>query len=212
MSSPLIAQEKETFPNRIRWTVPECYSLADAGYLSGRYELIDGEILTKMGQKPPHRMTLMLIANWLVSLFGKLCVQEQEPISLPDPAGRYSEPEPDLAVTLQPTTAYAEQHPGPDDLLLLVEVADSSLEFNLTIKAPLYARAGVQEYWVADVQGRRLFVHRSPASDAYRSLMRLNVGEIVSLETRPEAAREVAAFFPPLPNTDNDLPPLVPSA
>jgi len=196
MPAPLIAPEKETFPNRIRWTVAECYELANAGHLKGRYELIDGEILSKMGQKPPHRMVLILIATWILSLFGKPQVQEQEPIRIPGDEGRFTEPEPDLAVTSRPTTAYTNQHPGPDDLLVLIEVADSSLEFDLTTKALLYARAGVREYWVADVANRRIHVHRDPAADGYRSLRRADIGEAVALEARPQDQIDVSEFFP----------------
>jgi Uma2 family endonuclease len=197
MPAPLIAPEKETFPNRIRWTVAECYQLADAGHLNGRYELIDGEILSKMGQNPPHRMVLMLVANWLVSLFNDLCVQRQEPIRIPGEQGRFTEPEPDVAVTLEPTTFYANQHPGTDDLLVVIEVADSSLEFDLVTKALLYARAGVREYWVADVAGRRLHIHRQPSDEGYRSLWRADIGDTVALEAHPRESIAVSSFFPP---------------
>ena len=70
MANTTVAPEFEPFPHRRRWTRDECSRLAEMGLLTGRYELIDGEILALMGQNPPHRMTLMLIAGWLVSLFG----------------------------------------------------------------------------------------------------------------------------------------------
>ena len=68
--------------------------LADAGYLKGRYELIDGEILSKMGQNPPHSATIVFIAAWLGGLFSKLFVREQLPICIPGEQGAYAEPEP----------------------------------------------------------------------------------------------------------------------
>jgi Uma2 family endonuclease len=138
----------------------------------------------------------MLIADWLVGVFSKLNVREQLPIRVPGEAGRFTEPEPDLAVTIEPTTAYAARHPGPDDLVLAVEVADSSLEFDLTTKALLYARAGIRGYWVADIASRQVHVHRNPAEDGYRSIERLVCGESVSLAARPEATVDIDTFFP----------------
>ncbi len=196
MPVPLVAPENERFPNRIRWTVEECYRLAEAGYLRGRYEVIDGEILSKMGQKPPHRMILKLFASWLISLFGYMYVQEQDPIRIPGEVGHYAEPEPDIAVTKLSTTDYASAHPGPDDLIVVVEIADSSRDFDLGAKALLYARAGVREYWVADVNAMRIHIHRDPDNDGYRWLTRAGIGDVVALETRPEEGVDVGTFFP----------------
>ena len=116
MTDMLIAPENETFPNRKRWTREECYRLMEEGKLTGRWELIDGEILSKMSQKPPHRITLMLIEQWLKALFGALNVQTEKPIAIPGAAGETNEPEPDVAVTLEPTTAYTDRHPAPEEV------------------------------------------------------------------------------------------------
>jgi Uma2 family endonuclease len=198
MASTLLPPENDYFPNRIRWTVEECYRLVEEGFLKGRYELIDGEIISKMGQKPPHRLALMLIANWLVSLFGDLCVQRQEPIRIPGEEGIYTEPEPDVAVTSQPTTAYVEHHPEPADLLLVVEVSDTTLRFDRNFKALLYARAGVREYWVMDITNRCLYIHLQPTPTGYAEIA-VHVEEAtVTLSGRPETAVPVSALLPPL--------------
>src|SRR6266849_5793584 len=118
MSTRLITPELEIFPDRYRWTVQECGRLADEGRLTGRYEVVDGEIIRKMGLKPPHRIAIVLMVEWLTSLFGARRVQSESPIALADPLGVHSEPEPDVAVTREPTTAYRDRHPGPDDVLL----------------------------------------------------------------------------------------------
>src|SRR5260221_8801173 len=99
MSSTLIAPETETFPNRYRWTTEACYRLMDLGVLEGRFELLDGEIIDKMGQKPPHSTTLTRLVRSLDSVFKLDQVRIQSPISLRHPDDVYNEPEPDVAVT-----------------------------------------------------------------------------------------------------------------
>ncbi len=171
MTDTLIAPENEIFPQRKRWTRRECYRMMEIGELPGRWELIDGEILDKMGQKPLHRMVLNLIAEWLMKLFGYRFVQIQEPISIPGTNGKSNEPEPDIAVTLEATTYYNDRHPSPKDLRLVVEVSDSSLQFDLKIKSLLYAKVGVQEYWVADVLSRKMYCHTKPTSKGYTNIV-----------------------------------------
>jgi Uma2 family endonuclease len=170
----------------------------DGEFLNGRYELIDGEIISKMGQNARHRMTWMIISSWLASIFGSLCVQEQGPIHLPGEAGIYTEPEPDVAVTLEPTSSYADQHPEPQDLRLAVEVSDTTLRFDTTVKALVYARAGICEYWVADVLNRRIIVHLLPHEGGYRSVSVFDEDSEISLSSHPEATVAVRDLLPPL--------------
>lgn len=98
-----------------------------------------------------------------------------------------SEPEPDVAVVRGSVSDYIEQH--PTEALLAVEVADTSLAFDQTTKLRLYARHGIAEYWILDVQTQRLEVYRQPAGETYQTKVTLEAGETV---TPPEAARAVA--------------------
>jgi Uma2 family endonuclease len=198
MVNTSITPEFEPFPHRRRWTRDECHRLAEIGFIEGRYELIDGEILSLMGQNPPHRMTLMLIAGWLVSLFGFYSVQMQGPITIIGEEGETNEPEPDIVVTSEPTTAYRTRHPEPQELLLIVEVSDTTLGFDLNTKARLYARNGVAEYWVMDVNGRRLYSHRAPSAEGYAEVEILTAEQTVALTARPEARVRVGELLPPL--------------
>lgn len=91
-----------------------------------------------------------------------------------------SEPEPDIIVLKRELTHFPSHNPKPEDLHLVVEVADTSLSFDLTTKAELYARAGIVEYWVLDVTGRRLIVHREPKVSGYSSVIVYSEGESVS--------------------------------
>ena len=173
--------------------------LRDTGRLPGRYELIDGEVIQKMGQNPPHSVTLMLIANWLVTLFGKLYVREQEPMRIPGEDGDYNDPEPDIAVTRASATAYSSAHPTPEDVILIVEVADTTIRFDLGPKALLYARSGVPEYWVADVAAHQIRVHRGPSHEGYAEVTIYRGDEVAMMAARPASPVVVTTLFPPQP-------------
>ena len=198
MTDTLIPTGWEPTPNRKRFTRDECAFLVDSQLLTGRYELIDGEIIFKMGQKRPHSLTLVLLNAWLIGLFGALAVQCQLPIDVAAEDNTINEPEPDLTVLAQPATAYAFANPGPADILLLVEVSDSTRTFDLTTKAKLYARAGIVEYWVADIQKRRFVVHCHPAPTGYAEVTAFNEEADIATLIRPDAPIRVSELLPPL--------------
>ena len=189
MIEALVRPDKETYPLVKRWTVEECAALAEKGHLTGRYELIYGVIYLKMPMNPPHRIALRLLSQWLVALFGYLYIQTEDPIALPGEDGKTTQPEPDAAVTHQPTTAYTESNPGPSDLRLVAEVSDTTLDFDLNVKAPLYARVGIPEYLVLDVAGRKLHRHRSPNAAGYGEIVALGENDHLMLLDRMETIR-----------------------
>jgi Uma2 family endonuclease len=197
MIDMLVAPEKESFPNRRRWTVEQCYRLVDKGELPGRWELIDGEILSKMGQKPPHSFTLVLFAEWLTSLFGFRRTRTQLPIIIRGRGGDLNEPEPDIAIVTVQASGYHDRVPEASDVLLIVEIADSSLLFDLTTKALLYARCGVAEYWVVDVANRQVYQHRSPDGSGYTEVVVLAETDIISPEVSASSAALVCQLLPP---------------
>jgi Uma2 family endonuclease len=184
-------------PNRKRFTRKECEFLEQNGLLKGRYELIDGEIIYKMPQNPPHIFTLAIIAEWLRSLFGGLYVITQSSIDVDVVDPEINEPEPDIFVLAQPITAFAARNIVSSDLILLVEVSETTLRYDLRNKAALYARAGIIEYWVADISGRRFIVHRNPGADGYAQVTEYTADETVSPLARPDTAVRVADLLPP---------------
>ncbi len=188
---------QEPAPNRKRWTRQECDFLRESDLLIGHYELVDGEIIEKRGQKPPHRTAVILLRNWLIAVFGGLFVHSQAPINVADADNDESEPEPDAAVTTQPVTAYTERHPGPGDLLLVAEVSDTTLRFDRIAKAMLYAHAGIGEYWVVDVAGRRIIVHSQPTSEGYAEIAVYDSDERIATLSRPDITVRVADLLPP---------------
>jgi Uma2 family endonuclease len=197
LHSPDLPTRPETAPGRIRWTRQQCAAIREAGILTGRYELIEGEILVKMGQKPAHASAIVRLMTWLVALFGGEYVRIQLSLDVTEAAGDYNEPEPDVAVTTQPYTAYLERHPEPADLLLVIEVSDTTLRFDLSTKAALYARAGIDDYWVVDLAGRQIVVHRQPTSEGYQEIIAYAEAEELAPRARPEACVRVASLLPP---------------
>ncbi len=195
MLGPL-AGAPEPPPNPVRWQRTQCEAIREAGVLTGRYELIDGVIVSKMGHTPPHAAAIGLFLEWLAATFGIQFVRVQLTIDVGAANPDYNEPEPDLAVSRHPVAAYSQRHPGPDDLLLVVEVSDSTLRFDRMTKASLYALAGIEEYWVLDLTGRRLLAHRRPAPDGYQEITAYGADESIAPAARPEAFVRVSDLLP----------------
>ena len=164
---------------RKRWTVEEVYRIVDL-FPGERWELIEGDIIRKMPQKPPHAYAVKMMVAILVKVFGALRVQSQMPVRLPEPEGLFSEPEPDVALLKREITGFRDHHPGPEDVSLLVEVSDTTLHTDREIKCRLYANAGIPEYWIVDIPNRRLYIHRDPAGGDYKFLMFREEDEIIT--------------------------------
>ncbi len=183
-------------PPRKRWTRSECATLEKAGLLDQqRLELVEGELISKMGKKRPHVNALTMLQRRLAQVLGWEFVNAEAPIDVAPEDNPTNEPEPDLIV-LKEDLSHFTSNPRAQDLRLVVEIADTSLNFDLTVKAALYARAGVCEYWVLDVAGRRLLVHRNPQSGAYADIAVYNEHEHVSPVTAPRTSFQVADAFP----------------
>ncbi len=191
----------ENFPIEFRrklWTRQECAAMEDAGLLDpGRYELVGGELLERMGKKRPHVITLSRILQWLTHIFGEDYVNPEAPIDLSAQDNAINEPEPDIIVLRRPMTEYLQGNVPSMDLRLVVEVSDTTLLTDRKTKAALYARAGISEYWVADIPDRRLIVHRQPSGSRYESVVAYLENESVSPLAAPEALFEVRRAFPP---------------
>jgi Uma2 family endonuclease len=185
-------------PPRKRWTRSECTALEASGvWDQQRLELVQGELISKMGKNRPHVNTLTRLQGWLVQIFGLDFVNPEAPIDVAPEDNPTNEPEPDVIV-LRKELSYFRSNPPAEDVLLVVEVADSSLSFDLTVKARLYARAGIPEYWVADVGTRQIYVHRNPGSGKYGSVVIYSEQETVSPLAAPHAEFLVGTAFPQL--------------
>jgi Uma2 family endonuclease len=121
-------------------------------------------------------------------------VNAEAPIDVSPGDNVWNEPEPDLIVLKKEFTAF-DFNPRPEDIDLIVEIADSSLKFDLTVKAALYARAAIAEYWVLDGSGKRLIAHRIPMSGAYTSVVVYAENEVIAPLAAPQTRFLVADAF-----------------
>ncbi len=175
---------------RHRFSVADYDQMIEKGILSenDRVELIRGEILDKMSIGEVHAACVKRLNVLLIGLFGsRTCLGVQDPVCLDD-----SEPEPDLSLLKKRDDFYAGSHPGPDDVLLIVEVADSSLDFDRGVKIPLYAENGIAECWIVHLADQSLEVYRNPQRGAYSNVSVLRAGEVVELLSLPGTPISVA--------------------
>ncbi len=148
-------------PQPKRWTVAQFHQLGDLGVFEGRRAmLIDGVIVEEGPMNPPHAIATTLVADALRTAFGAGWFPR---VQMPVVLGPLTDPEPDVAVV--PGTA-RDYTTHPTTAALVVEVADTSLAYDLGEKASLYAAGGIADYWVLDVAGRVLHVFRDPRPDA----------------------------------------------
>jgi Uma2 family endonuclease len=154
-------------PKRRLFSLEEYHRMGEAGILreQERLELIEGEILKMAPIGPPHAATVARIADTFSRRLGeRSIVWVQNPIALADLA---SEPEPDVTLLIRRDDFYAGGHPRSRDILLLIEVIDSSVGYDRAVKLPLYARAGIVEVWLANVNTRRIEGFRRPGPGGY---------------------------------------------
>jgi Uma2 family endonuclease len=174
-------------PRPLRWTCAEFHRFGDLGVLEGRRAmLIDGVILEEGPMNPPHAITLELVEEALRLALGTgWRIRSQSPLVL----GQDLDPEPDFAV-MAGTARGSSGHPTMADLV--IEVADSSLAFDTNDKRLLYARATIREYWVVDINGRRLLVYRDPQAGDYASQQALGPADAIAPLAAPAAVVRVA--------------------
>ena len=182
------------------WTVQEYHQMSDLGILdpSQRTELIAGQIILMTSKGTPHVVTLQLLANNIQEQLGKTAlIRTQDPIRLDN----FSEPEPDLVIVQGTILDYTEHHPVPDDIYLVIEVADSTLKQDCEVKDKLYARSSIAEYWVVDIKNRQVQIFRDPTPTGYGSQLILTETHSVSPLAFPEMILAIASILPPMPSS-----------
>ena len=171
-----------------RFTLEEFHQMGQAGILSedDRVELIEGEIVEMTPVGPPHAGIVARIANVIARLLSaRVIVWVQNPIQL---LALASELLPDVGLLRPRDDFYTRSHPGPGDILLLVEVMDTSVERDRRVKLPLYARAAIPEVWLVDLGAACIEVYREPAPDGYRGVAVRRRGETLAIAAFPEVA------------------------
>jgi Uma2 family endonuclease len=182
-------------PARHKLDADDFHRMADAGILGedDRIELIDGELIDMAPIGQGHAAIVSrLVEALVVACAGRAIVSPQNPIRL----NRFNELQPDLAVLRRRADFYATgDRPGPADVLLLVEVADSSPDFDRNVKLPLYGGVGIAEFWITDLKRRIVDVHRKPAGDGYLETTTHQPGGQIALALAPEITVELALIF-----------------
>lgn len=168
------------------FTVDEYHKMGQAGILRehDRVELIDGEIIEMSPVGHPHWVCVnRATAVFTKSLGDRAIVSIQNPVRLSD----WTEPQPDAVIFKPRLDFYAGKRPTTEDVLFIVEVADSSLAYDSEVKLPRYARAGIREVWIEDLRNEVLLVYRDPSGGNYRTVLTLRRGESIA----PLAFRDV---------------------
>ena len=176
------------------WTVEEFYRAYDAGEFgySSRLELIQGRIVEKMPPGPHHSYLADAVAHMLrVALEPPLLVRDEKAIRLSSD----SQPIPDISVVRGRRTDYAERHPAPENVALLVEISDTTAAYDLGGKAVLYSQAGITDYWVVLVNEAAIVQHRGPTPEGYQQVTRLAGTDTLSPLAMPEVAWTVSALL-----------------
>ena len=161
-----------------RFSVAEYYAMAQTGILpdNERVELIDGVIIEMAPMGNRHRATVTRLNRVFSGNLGeRAIVQIQSSITLDD----QTMPEPDLAVLRERVDFYEAQSPGPEDVLLLIEVADTSVEYDRNDKLPRYARAGIPEVWLTVLPDNVVEMYTEPTENGYRVTRRMRTGDVL---------------------------------
>ena len=177
------------FQNRL-FTVDEYYAMAEAGILSPdeRVELLEGRIYLMSPVGSLHAACVDRLNQWLTRhVAGKAIVRIQSPIHL----GGCTEPEPDVVLLKRRDDFYAQAHPTPADVLLAIEVADSTLAADRATKLPLYARHGIREAWIVNLPESCVELYSEPTPEGYRRSERRRRGQALSVPAFPDVSLSI---------------------
>jgi Uma2 family endonuclease len=189
-----------------RFTIAEYHRLAELGFFGedDRFELIKGEIVNMVAKGTSHSVCETRLERELYKLVGdayggklRATLRGQQPITLSD----YSEPEPDRLIAKNRDDDYLANHPRPSDILLLIEIADSSLKYDQEVKLPLYAEAGISDYWIFNLVDNYLECYSEPyqalkSKFGYRRKLIFLPNESVNLPTFTDLVLDLPKVFP----------------
>ena len=180
-----------------RWSVEDYHKLSEFGLLdpNERTELISGQIVIMAAKGTPHVVTLQLLAQQLDNFLQdqSYFARTQDPIQLDD----LSEPEPDLVIVKGDILTYTDHHPYPEDIQLIVEIADTTLQKDCEVKDKLYAQSNIAEYWVVDLKNRQLHIFQQPTQAGYNSHLILREDNQISPLFFSDLRIAIASILPP---------------
>ncbi|MEW6210455.1 MAG: Uma2 family endonuclease [Acidobacteriota bacterium] len=188
--------ESKIEPTARSFTVDEYYRMAEAGIIQPgeRVELIEGRILKMSPKGTAHSASTTLAARYFIIHLGdRAIVRIQEPVHIDD----RSEPEPDVVLARPLENKYSDHHPAPGEILLILEIADTSARYDREVKSLLFAQAGVIQYCILNLNSKELEDYRDPGSEGYRSKQTYKADEQFSLVAFPEILIAVRDLLPP---------------
>lgn len=180
-------------PRRL-FTVDEYHRMAEAGILEAdeRVELIEGEIIQMAPIGPRHAGCVINATRLFITHLGdRAVVSPQNPVVIRP----RSEPQPDLVLLRPRAVSYSRELPASQDVLLAVEVADTTVRFDRLVKSRLYARAGIAEFWLCLAMDGAVEVYRAPGPDGYADVTLRGPGQAVSPLAFPDVSFAVSDFF-----------------
>lgn len=186
------------------WTVDEYYQMAKTGILQPdeKVELIAGQIIRNMTPQGSFHAAAITRTNRLLNqpVQPRFLVRSQLPIQLDN----RSEPEPDLALVKSDPLDYDDRHPKAEDVYLIIEIADSTLKTDLTLKKQVYAEAKIPDYWVWDLIKRQLYVYRQPTEEGYQQEQILSERQSIAPLFFPDFQVKIREMLRPIRVSEND--------
>jgi Uma2 family endonuclease len=176
-------------------TTAEYYGMIESGIIreGERVELISGQLFTMAAKGTRHTVSTTRLIEELPRLIQRRAIVRcQDPITLPN----NSEPEPDIVIARLRSDDYINSHPSPADIILVIEVADSTIKFDRDTKAPLYAATGISEYWIVNLIDDRLEIYRQPEGAIYTSVQIVTPPRSINLPEFSEIALNISDLFP----------------
>lgn len=177
-------------PQRLRFSVDEYYQMIELGLLKDyeKAEIIEGELISKMPIGEKHSAIVERLSEILHDELGKsVSLRNQQPIKFSD----YNEPQPDLAILQRRDDFYFYEKPVPKDVLILIEVSDSTLKYDRDTKLALYAEAEIPEVWIINLPNNIIEVHQKPSIGIYQLAQIYKSGEVVKSAILPNLEIEV---------------------
>lgn len=175
-------------------TLDEYHKMGEAGIFDedDRLELIEGTLIDMAPVGSDHAGKVIQLNTVLNTAFsGRVLVSQQNPIRL----GEHSEPQPDVAILRLREDFYRTSHPQPQDILLLIEVSDTTVRYDREIKIPLYARHDIPEVWLIDLPHEQLEIYRQPSHDGYRQILRPAKDERIAPALLPDTTLAISDLW-----------------
>ncbi len=184
--TPEAPPEGSPGPKPYKFSLDEAYAIGETGVFRGTdVELIGGQFLVKEPPSSFHAGIVKRLLNQLNKIVGSAAIiSAQDPVVL----SRYDVPEPDIAILKPRDDFYTSKHPAPDDVYLVVEVSNTSLCYDQSTKAALYAAAGIETYWIVDINAKVVNVHEDPVDERYEDIHICERGDVLTLPV-PDAAQ-----------------------